>query len=365
MAGLVDSLFGGGGSSTTIVNTPGPMSEEEKELIKLQTDLSRKQLENIDLLQPFQKELLDLSLANLRRQQAESTARDAAISPDQRAAAEKADFERAQRLGPIQDELLQRQLEEIRRGGGASPEQIQRIKEAADAGIAAGTSDIDASTQRGIGLISDELANSRGLRLSDSPIKGEAALLAREGEIQKGSLVKNLRAGEATARLNYPLAAQQLSSGINLSTQNVAEAARSFQSELRQRAYQNRLALTGQTASTGIGLASIGDPSRTIAGLQSLRGSTQTQNSSGGGMDLGGVGSILSGIAAIGSWSDRRLKTEIVKVGDDPRGFGIYEYTLFGERQRGVMADEVEKVIPAAVMTMPNGLQKVDYRMLR
>lgn len=292
-------VFGGGDKSTTVVNTPGPMSDEERELIKLQTDLSKRQLANIDQLQPFQKELIDLSLADLRRQKAESAALDAVITPEQRAAASKADFERAQRLGPIQDELLQRQLDEIRRGGGASPEQIQRIKEAADAGIAAGTSDIDASTQRGIGLISDELANSRGLRLSDSPIKGEAALLAREGEIQKGSLVKNLRAGEATARLNYPLAAQQLTSGINLSTQQVTDAARTFQSELRQRAFQNRLALTGQTSGTGIGLASIGDPSRSIAGLQSLRGSTSQTNTSGGGMDLQGIGSLAGGIAGV------------------------------------------------------------------
>lgn len=259
MGGILDAVFGGGEStSTTQVNVP-PMTEEEKALLALNTQLAQKQLDNLNNLAPFQRELLDTSLAELRRSKAERDALDAAISPEQRAAAEKADFERSQRLGPIQDEILKYQLEQIRSGGAATPEQLQRIKEAADAGIAAGSADIDASTQRGIGLIKDELANSRGLRLSDSPIGQEAALLAREGEIQKGSLVKNLRAGEATARLNYPLAAGQITSGINLATSNLADAARQFQAEVRQRAALNRQSLFGSTSGTGLGLASVGN----------------------------------------------------------------------------------------------------------
>ncbi len=153
---------------------------------------------------------------------------------------------------------MQIQLQAARQGGRATPEQLQAIKEATDAGISAGTSDIDLSTKRGIGLIADELANSRGLRLSDSPISSEAALLARGGEDQKASLIKNLRAGQASAALNYPLAASQVTSGINLSQQNVASAAERFQSELRQRAAANRMALFGTSSNSGLGLASIG-----------------------------------------------------------------------------------------------------------
>jgi len=291
-------LFGGG--DTTVVNTPNAPSAAEQELIGIQTELSKRQLAQVDQLQPFQKELLDLTLADLRRQGAITSAIDSAITPEKQAQLAKEDFERASRLGPIQEELLQLQLQQIRSGGAATPEQLARIKEATDRGIAAGTSDIDASTQRGIGLIADELANARGLRMSDSPIKGEAALLAREGEIQKGSLTKNLRAAEATAALNYPLAAGQLTSGINLSQQNLADAARSFQADLRQRAFQNRLALTGATTTSGIGLASIGNPASAISGLASSRGGTQTK--SGGGMDLGGVGGLLQGAAAIGKF---------------------------------------------------------------
>lgn len=298
MSGVFNSIFGGGGSTTVV--QPAEASAEEKALIGIQTELSKRALAASDQLAPFQKELIDLSLADLRRQSADAAAENAAVPASERAALIKQDFDRSKRLGPIQEELLSRQLDDIRRGGAATPEQLQRIKEAADAGISAGTADIDASTQRGIGMIADELANSRGLRLSDSPIKGEAALLAREGEIQKGSLIKNLRAGEAASRLNFPLAASQITSGINLSTQNVADAARNFQADLRQRAFQNRMTVTGQTSQTGLGLSSIGNPAGAISGLAGARGRTQT--TSGGGINLGGLGAAASGVAAIGGW---------------------------------------------------------------
>jgi hypothetical protein len=52
-----------------------------------------------------------------------------------------------------------------------------------------------------------------------------------------------------------------------------------------------------------------------------------------------------------------------VKVGDHPKGFGIYEYDIFGVRQRGVMADEVEKVMPHAVVEI-DGYKAVNYGLL-
>ena len=244
-----------GSSSST--NVPPP-TESELELQKLNVELAKKQLAQVDQLAPFQQQLLEQASADLSRTSSLNAAFDAAVTPEQQAAAYKSEFERTQRLGPIQDELLQLQLDELRQGGKATPEQLQLIKEATDAGILSGTSDIDASTGRGIGLIADELANARGLRLSDSPISGEAALLAREGEIQKGGLIRSLRAGEAQARLNYPLAAQQVQSGINLNQQTVASSAQQFQEQLRQQAFNNRMLMTGSAQQGGIGLASVG-----------------------------------------------------------------------------------------------------------
>lgn len=62
-----------------------------------------------------------------------------------------------------------------------------------------------------------------------------------------------------------------------------------------------------------------------------------------------------------GTFSDRRLKSNIERVGTHRLGIGIYEYDIFGERQRGVMADEVQKVLPDAVMTHESGFKMVDY----
>ena len=60
-------------------------------------------------------------------------------------------------------------------------------------------------------------------------------------------------------------------------------------------------------------------------------------------------------------FSDRRLKSNIERIGTHPLGIGIYEYDIFGERQRGVMADEVETIMPEAIIEHPSGFKMVDY----
>jgi hypothetical protein len=72
-----------------------------------------------------------------------------------------------------------------------------------------------------------------------------------------------------------------------------------------------------------------------------------------------GIGSIAGG--GLAKFSDVRLKSNIVKVGDHPMGFGIYEYDIDGHRERGVLAQEVEKIIPEAVIEHPNGYKMVNY----
>lgn len=80
-------------------------------------------------------------------------------------------------------------------------------------------------------------------------------------------------------------------------------------------------------------------------------------NQQSGLMGLGGAG-IMGGAMA---FSDRRLKSNIRRIGTHPLGIGLYEYDIFGRHERGVMADEVQTVRPDAVVTLPNGLMGVDY----
>jgi hypothetical protein len=67
------------------------------------------------------------------------------------------------------------------------------------------------------------------------------------------------------------------------------------------------------------------------------------------------------GGAALGAFSDRRLKSNIVRIGTHPIGVGIYEYDIFGGRQIGVMAQELMEVMPEAVHQHPSGYLMVDY----
>lgn len=75
-----------------------------------------------------------------------------------------------------------------------------------------------------------------------------------------------------------------------------------------------------------------------------------------------GLGNWLNLAGRVGSAaiSDRRFKSNIVRVGSLGR-YPLYEYIIFGERQRGVMADEVPA---AARLTLPSGVQMVFYDML-
>lgn len=76
-------------------------------------------------------------------------------------------------------------------------------------------------------------------------------------------------------------------------------------------------------------------------------------------------GQLMNGLFQLGSTavmaSDRRLKSNIVRIGDHPLGIGIYEYDIGGRRQVGVMAQEVQQVKPEAVISHPAGYLMVDY----
>lgn len=83
----------------------------------------------------------------------------------------------------------------------------------------------------------------------------------------------------------------------------------------------------------------------------------QAGNLQSGLFSLGGAGLMAGGMAA----SDRRLKSNIQRVGQHPLGIGIYEYDIFDRHERGVMADELLTVKPSAVLLHPDGYYRVDY----
>lgn len=102
-----------------------------------------------------------------------------------------------------------------------------------------------------------------------------------------------------------------------------------------------------------------------------------TQGGNSFGQTVGGIGSLAGGIGSLASafgpaapvalpWlSDRRTKTEVVKLGER-NGLPFYRFRYVGEKeyQFGHMADEVEKVLPEAVITRDDGMKMVDYGMI-
>lgn len=113
--------------------------------------------------------------------------------------------------------------------------------------------------------------------------------------------------------------------------------------------------------------ASMGGMTAGISGANANASNAIRANESGGDF-WGGAGSIMGGLANMktaGLISDIRYKKNIKLVARDPRGFGWYdfEYVFGGPRQRGVMAQEVMRVIPAAV-TEVGGVLTVDYTKL-
>lgn len=74
-------------------------------------------------------------------------------------------------------------------------------------------------------------------------------------------------------------------------------------------------------------------------------------------MQLGGIGASV--------FSDRRLKRNIKRIGTHAKGIGLYSWEyIWGKKATGVMAHEVERVIPKAVSVHTSGFKIVDYSML-
>ncbi len=179
-------------------------------------------------------------------------------------------------------------------------------------------------------------------------------------------------------------ALQQAQAAAALQAQgfNQSQAAAAFQNAQRQAALQEQLALRSQPLNeiaAIMGGAQVQMPqfqayqgadvaAAPIFGAQQAAGNFAQQNYAqqvaayNAKMGLYGDVAKAAGTAAA---SDRRLKSNVVRVGTHPLGIGIYEYDIFGERQRGVMADEVEAVKPEAVTTHPTeGYKMVYYGML-
>jgi hypothetical protein len=187
----------------------------------------------------------------------------------------------------------------------------------------------------------------------------------------------------ALAQANYRNAAVGQNNAANLASQQAYNQALGDQYGLsmtgRQNAFQEQLAVRNQPINEISALMSGGQvtvPSfqqpyqqsveaTNIAGMMQQDNQQKQQNYYNQMSGLFGLGSSIAG--GLFSLSDKRAKKNITRVGETDEGLPIYKYQYKkavggnGMFTLGVMAQELEKSRPDAVMTGPDGLKRVDY----
>lgn len=222
------------------------------------------------------------------------------------------------------------------------------------------------------------LQNQTVLQNQQAALAQQQADMARQQQLF-GQGVTSTQLGNQAISQNQQaaLAQQQAQNAAQLQQYNQALGGAQFGNTAQQQDLTQKLALRNQPLNEITGLMSGSQiqmpqfqgyqgqsiaPAPIFAGAQAAGQNAMNQYGiaqSGANAQTSG----LFGLAGLGAlaFSDRRLKSNIVKVGDHPLGIGVYEYDIFGERQRGVMADEVEKVMPSAVIGHPSGYKMVNY----
>lgn len=108
-----------------------------------------------------------------------------------------------------------------------------------------------------------------------------------------------------------------------------------------------------------------GIPGTDFAGAAANQNAANMQNY---GIQAGQYNSQMGGLYGLGTaglmaylLSDRRLKTNVRWIAEHPLGIGVYAFEMGGWPAIGVMADEVERVLPEAVAVHQSGFKMVNY----
>lgn len=244
------------------------------------------------------------------------------------------------------------------------------------------------NTQQGIGTAANQLISNLGSSLTKAPNLSTGPLTSQMmnwfGQYEQPIW------NQQQSNLNSQLASQGVTAGSeaynnaqNLQARNVGDATNQFLMQAEPQAYNQALqsyeapiqtlgTLLGesQPGSVGSALAPTNQENVAPANIsQDIQSSYQSQ--------LGNYENTMQGLfsipsAVMGGWamggfkppSDRRIKENIVKVGVLDNGLPVYIFNFKADpnkiQQIGLMAQDVEKVIPSAVIEI-NGIKHVDY----
>lgn len=250
--------------------------------------------------------------------------------------------------------------------------QDQLVKDAADFNTEAKQGELAAAASADVAKAFDnaEQQQSRSLtRMGVTPGSGKFLLASNQGKTAKAAALASASNNARTAakqegRVLTDRATNALAGYPSMSAQATGQGAQFGGLGLN---YANQ-GLSGMNSGlqTGASVASSSASGYGNAwGLQQNAYAADQANKESFGSVLGGIGGLAAGAAKLYAASDRRLKQDIEPVGRDERtGLTLYRFAYKSHPDQhyiGVMADEVEQVMPDAVVTLSSGYQAVNY----
>lgn len=246
-AGTEDNTKDTSGSKETQAKTP-----DELEADKLTLQQLRRQEDTAQKTQPIIDQYISDYTAN------QEARKSAGLTPEAQAKADVEAQQRAQRMGGIEEQLANLQLEAVKNGGKATPDQIAQIDAATGAAQKTGEADIERFRTATLRQINEETASASGLRPTDTPIVRLSERAGEEAARQQGVLTSTLAGANANARLNFPLAAGQFTSAASTAQQGLSQSASQFSQQLQMRAQDNRFRLFSGNSAMNINPVSFG-----------------------------------------------------------------------------------------------------------
>lgn len=190
---------------------------------------------------------------------------------------------------------------------------------------------------------------------------------AQDSAVQAGQNEQNTLFGQNLSAGQFANAAQD--QGFSQNSQNAQLNNQANQQAFEQNAYNENEPINQYSALNGLTQVSAPQFAQTTP-APNIAGMYQNNYNQGVGSynnTIGGLFSLGAGAARGATTpSDMRLKTDIVPVGATKGGIPVYEYSYIGsdDRHIGVMAQEVELIIPEAVVIEATGFKAVYYSMV-
>jgi hypothetical protein len=231
-------------------------SEQLRQLQESQLALGQSQADRALELRPIEDQLLQLQLQNMQAAQQPSEQDQILLDILRQQSSE-------QQAGAAGRQEVQDLLLQNLRNVAQSPEAIsQAITGQADLAIESGLEDINSLARR-LGItLRTELAPARGLRPTDTPILDRGGEIQRAGIEQAGQLIRGVRSAEAAQQAQLPLQIQQLLGQLGGAQTQAGQAGAGLTSQLAG-------------ASAGLDLSRLGFGSEVASGQQQLLGANQ------------------------------------------------------------------------------------------